>query len=85
MKNLQLANHLTAEATKLLRESLLAILSYPFGLPEGVDSMNIDQLLAQIYNERKDAYARMNSYAREKTYYKRTYDEVLRDRLLDVL
>ena len=85
MKDSQLANHLTAEATVLLREKLLEILGYPFGLPEGVDGMNIDQLLTQIYNERKDAYARMNSYAQEKTYYKRTYDEVLRDRLGGVL
>jgi len=85
MKDSRLASHLTAEATVLLRERLLEILGYPFSLPEGVDGMNIDQLLQQIYNERKDAYNCMNRYAQEKTYYKRTYDEVLRDRLMDVL
>lgn len=79
MKSLLLADHLTAEATRILREELLKILGYPFGLPVGAQERSVQQLLTQVYNERVDSFATVNRYAAERDRAVRDYNRVCRD------
>lgn len=79
MKSLVLADHLTAEATQLLREELLKILGYPFGLPVGVQEMSVQQLLDLIRSEREANFATANRYAYERDRAIREYNRVCCD------